>query len=176
MRQITRLLTTLALLPLLQACNGATTEQTTPPDAHALGLEVATFAGGCFWCVEASFEELPGVEQAISGYTGGSFEEPSYEEVAAGITGHLEAVQIYYDPKRISYRQLVEKLWRITDPTDNGGQFHDRGPEYRPAIFHHDETQRQIAEAAIEALDQSRRFDKPISVDLLPYTLFWQAC
>jgi peptide methionine sulfoxide reductase msrA/msrB len=99
---------------------------------------IATFAGGCFWCLEADFEKVPGVEKAISGYTGGHTENPSYEEVSTGTTGHAEAVQVYYDPSKITYQELLEFFWRHIDPTDPGGQFADRGSQYRTAIFYHD--------------------------------------
>ena len=101
--------------------------------------KVATFAGGCFWCMESDFEKVPGVLKVISGYTGGKKENPSYEEVCSGRTGHLEAVQVYYDPDKISYGQLLDIFWRHIDPTDEGGQFVDRGSQYRSAVFYHDE-------------------------------------
>ena len=106
-------------------------------------LEVATFAGGCFWCVEAPFETFDGVDRVISGYAGGSEKDPTYEDVASGKTGHLEAVQVYYDPLVISYVELLDIFWKQFDPTDAGGSFHDRGPQYQSAIFYHDKKQKQ---------------------------------
>lgn len=144
------------------------------PVSHE-GLSVATFAGGCFWCVEAGFEELPGVEDVVSGYTGGSVDNPSYRQVANGGTGHLEAVQVWYDPDRISYDQLLMAHWRQIDPTDGNGQFADRGPEYRPAVFYHDKKQKALAEASLQALAASGRYDKPLRVALLPGGPFYAA-
>ena len=104
-------------------------------------FDIATFAGGCFWCTESDFEKLSGVVKAISGYTGGTRENPSYKEVASGSTKHLEAVQVYFDPSMVTYKELVEYFWKHINPTDAGGQFVDRGPQYRSAIFYHDEEQ-----------------------------------
>ncbi len=169
------LLAAAALLPLLSACNDSRADKTNLPDPALEGLEVATFAGGCFWCVESGFEHLDGVAEAVSGYTGGPEENPGYEQVASGATGHLEAVQVYFDPKVISYGQLVESLWRQTDPTDAGGQFVDRGSQYRTAIFYHDEAQRQVAEASKAALERSGRLDGPVVTEIRPFERFWPA-
>jgi peptide methionine sulfoxide reductase msrA/msrB len=138
-------------------------------------LQKATFAGGCFWCTEADFEKLPGVVKVISGYTGGNKENPTYEEVSSGRTGHLEAVQVYYDPTRITYEELLKYFWRHVDPTDAGGQFVDRGPQYRSAIFYHDEEQKQSAEKSKEALGKSGRFNKPIVTEILKFSKFYEA-
>ncbi|MET0024066.1 MAG: peptide-methionine (R)-S-oxide reductase MsrB [Sedimenticola sp.] len=165
----------IVLLPLLAGCANSKAEFATLPDAKAQGLEVATFAGGCFWCVESGYEKLPGVKEAISGYTGGDFENPTYEQVSSGRTGHIEAVQVYFDPKQISYRELVEALWRQTNPTDNGGQFSDRGREYITGIFYHSEEQKMIAEDSKAALDASGVFDKPVVTGIQPATRFWPA-
>ena len=136
---------------------------------------IATFAGGCFWCTEADFEKVPGVLKVVSGYTGGHKENPSYTEVSSGKTGHLEAVQVYYDPSKITYRELLDFFWRHIDPTDSGGQFVDRGPQYRSAIFYHDEGQKRLAEESKEALGKSGRFDKPIVTEILPFKTFYEA-
>ena len=136
---------------------------------------VATFAGGCFWCVESDFEKVPGVIKVISGFTGGNVANPTYKQVSAGGTGHVEAVQITYDPTRVTYEQLLDVLWRHIDPTDAGGQFVDRGSQYRSAIFYHDEQQRQIAEKSRQALQQSGRFNKPIVTEILPFKAFYVA-
>jgi peptide methionine sulfoxide reductase msrA/msrB len=138
-------------------------------------LRKATFAGGCFWCVEADFEKVPGVVQVISGYTGGSRENPSYEEVSAGGTGHVEAVQVVYDPEKISYNELLDIFWRHIDPTDSGGQFVDRGDQYRSAIFHHDEEQRRVAEKSKAMLQKSGRFEKPITTEIAALDRFYPA-
>jgi methionine-S-sulfoxide reductase len=110
------------------------------------GIEVATFAGGCFWCMEPPFEMLDGVQTVTAGYTGGDVENPGYKEVTTGTTGHYEAVQITYDPEKISYEELLEVYWKQIDPTDAAGQFADQGSQYRTAIFYHDETQKELAE------------------------------
>lgn len=136
---------------------------------------IATFAGGCFWCTEADFEKVPGVVSVISGYTGGHKENPSYAEVSSGKTGHLEAVQVHYDPSKVTYRELVDYFWRTINPTDSGGQFVDRGSQYRSAIFYHDEEQKRLAEESKEALSKSGRFEKPIVTEILPFNTFYEA-
>ena len=138
-------------------------------------LRIATFAGGCFWCTESDFEKLPGVEKVISGYTGGHKENPTYKEVSAGTTGHVEAVQVYYDPSAVTYEAVLDFFWRHIDPTDAGGQFVDRGEQYRSVIFYHDEEQKQLAEKAKKALDKSGVFDKLIVTEILPFTQFYEA-
>ena len=142
---------------------------------QARPLEKATFAGGCFWCIEAPFDKLEGVVSAVSGYTGGKSENPTYEEVSSGSTEHLEAVEITFDPAIISYTQLLDLFWRQFDPTDSGGSFYDRGHQYTSAIFYHDETQRQLAIATKEGLDQSGRFDQPIVTPVRPASSFHPA-
>ena len=137
--------------------------------------EKATFAGGCFWCVEAAFEKLPGVVEVISGYTGGFKENPSYEEVSAGGTGHREAVQITYDPERISYPELLDLFWMQIDPTDGGGQFVDRGAQYKTAIFYHNDEQRMLAEKSKAQLAASGRYDKPLATAIIKSTTFYPA-
>ena len=138
-------------------------------------LKKGTFAGGCFWCTEADFEKLPGVVKVVSGYTGGQKENPTYAEVSSGKTGHVEAVQIYYDPSKISYEELLDTLWKHIDPTDAGGQFADRGGQYRSAIFYHDDEQKRLAEKSKEALGKSGKFNKPIVTEILPFTKFYEA-
>ena len=138
-------------------------------------LAVATLAGGCFWCVESDLEKLPGVKDVVSGYTGGTEPHPDYEEVSSGRTGHFEAVQVFFDPARISYRQVLDAFLRHIDPTDGGGQFADRGRQYRPAIFYNGETQKKEAEEALAALKATGHFDKPLAVQLLPFTFFTNA-
>ena len=130
--------------------------------ATADGFATATFAGGCFWCVESDFDAVPGVVETISGYTGGTVDNPTYKQVTAGGTGHREAVQIRYDPKQVSYERLLHVFWRSVDPTDDGGQFCDRGESYQTAIFVGSEEQRLLAEASREALEQSEVLDAPV--------------
>ncbi len=126
------------------------------------GLEVATFAGGCFWCVESDFDAVPGVVRTVSGYTGGTLADPTYKRVSAGGTGHREAVQIFYDPKQVGYAALVEIFWRSVDPTDGGGQFCDRGESYETAIFANSPEQKQQAEASKGALQRSGVLNQPV--------------
>jgi len=137
--------------------------------------EKATFAGGCFWCTESDFEKVEGVIEVVSGYTGGHKENPTYEQVCSGRTGHYEAVQVVYDPEKISYPQLLEIFWRHIDPTDAGGQFVDRGSQYRSAIFYHDEAQKKAAEESKRALAASDVFQRPIVTEILPLDRFYEA-
>ena len=135
----------------------------------------AVFAGGCFWCTESDFEKIDGVIEVISGYTGGTVDDPTYKQVSAGGTGHVEAVKVIYDPDKISYSRLLDVFWRHVDPTDPGGQFVDRGSQYRSAIFYANEAERQMAESSKQALAASGRFDRPIVTDILPLGEFLEA-
>lgn len=135
----------------------------------------AVFAGGCFWCMEPPFEKLPGVLEVISGYTGGPERAPSYEQVAAGRTGHVEAVRVVYDPARVAFGKLVEVFWRQIDPTDAGGQFVDRGAQYATAIFAATPAERRIAEASKARLAASGRFDQPLVTPIRDRGPFWPA-
>ncbi|MDP4012237.1 MAG: peptide-methionine (S)-S-oxide reductase MsrA, partial [Candidatus Nanoarchaeia archaeon] len=137
--------------------------------------ELATFAGGCFWCTEAGFEKHDGVLEVISGYTGGEEANPTYQEVSASKTGHLESIEVKYDPNKISYTDLLEIFWRMIDPTDDGGSFVDRGNQYRSAIFYHDEEQRQLTEESKKRLESSGRYDKPIVTEILHAGKFYSA-
>ncbi len=166
--------TIFALVLLWSAPLLATAAQ--PAATPAAGrLDKATFAGGCFWCMEPPFEKLDGVHAVTVGYTGGRKQNPTYEEVSAGGTGHAESVQILYDPAKISYEKLLDVYWHNIDPTDGGGQFCDRGSQYRPAIFVHDEEQRRIAESSKAALQKNKPFGGPIVVPIVPATTFWPA-
>ena len=140
-----------------------------------LTIKRATFAGGCFWCTEADFEKLPGVVKVISGYTGGIKENPTYEQVSSGGTGHVEAIQVYYDPSKLSYEELLDFFWKHIDPTDKGGQFVDRGSQYRSVIFYHDEEQKRLAEKSKEALDKSGKYRKPVVTDIIKFVKFYEA-
>ena len=139
------------------------------------GKMVATFAGGCFWCTEADFEKVPGVTEVISGYAGGTEENPTYPQVSSGETGHIESVQVFFEPNQVSYSELLEIFWKHVNPTDKGGQFVDRGPQYRSAIFYHDEEQKQLAEASQKALAESGVFDQPIVTEIRPVGRFYPA-
>ena len=137
--------------------------------------QVATLAGGCFWCVEEAFEQLNGVREVVSGYAGGTEEDPTYKQVSGGQTGHTEAAQIYYNPNIISYAGILQKFWRIMDPTDADGQFVDRGKQYRPEIFVHNEQQRRIAEQSKQWLIENGPFEDPIVVPITEFTNFYRA-
>ena len=165
----------LALMPLFAVLTASMAEDKAQSKSMVKGLEVATFAGGCFWCTESDFEKLEGVKEVVSGYTGGHVDNPTYKQVSRGGTGHIEAVQVFYDPKVVTYSQLLDHLWRHINPTDNGGQFVDRGDSYRPGIFYHNEQQRVAAEKSKAALIESGQFDKPIVTELFKFTKFWNA-
>ena len=179
----------LTLLSVTAACNtGHSTEPTSRPSgastnstgtalapAPEAGQALATFAGGCFWCMEGPFEALDGVSAVLSGYTGGPEQGPTYRMVSSGLTGHTEAVIVYYDPAVVTYETLLDTFWRSMDPTDGAGQFADRGSQYRPAIFAHTPEQRAAAEASKEALQASGRFDEPIVVPIQDAGEFWVA-
>lgn len=136
-------------------------------------LKTAVFAGGCFWCMEKPFDELAGVTSTVSGYSGGRTQNPTYEEVSAGSTGHAEVVQITYDPAKVSYAKLLDVFWRNVDPFDGGGQFCDRGSQYRPAIFVANEDERRAAEASKQALE--KRFARSLAVTFEPVARFYAA-
>ena len=135
--------------------------------------EIATLAGGCFWCLEAVYEQLDGVERVESGYSGGEVDEPTYEQVCSGTTGHAEVVQVHFDPEAISYREILEVLFAIHDPTTLNQQGGDIGTQYRSAIFWHSDEQRQVAEALIEELDASGAFDGQIVTEVVELARFW---
>lgn len=137
--------------------------------------EKATFAGGCFWCMVEPFDQRPGIVSVISGYTGGTVENPTYEQVCSNETGHVEAVQITFDPSIMPYEQLVNSFWQQIDPTDPGGQFNDRGASYQTAIFYHSEEQKQIAEKSKQDLEASGKFLKPIVTEIIPAKTFYAA-
>ncbi len=159
----------LALSPL-----PALNAQTQPaPAASGYTTEVATFGLGCYWCAERDFDKVTGVLETTSGFMGGRRANPTYDEVANGGTGHIEVVEVKYDPAQVSYSELVEFYWHHTDVLDGRGQFCDRGPTYRPIIFTHTPEQQRIAEDAKAALDASHRFDRPVAVEIRPASKFW---
>lgn len=137
--------------------------------------ELATFAGGCFWCMVEPFDERPGIIDIISGYTGGDTKKPTYQEVCSNTTGHVEAVQITFNPDIMPYEELVKLFWQQIDPTDAGGQFNDRGESYETAIFYHNEQQQQIAEQSKQDIDHSGKFSKPIVTPIIPAKTFYKA-
>ena len=172
---IITLLTIAAILAVYhQASSMDTSNNPSVAPAPAM-TRTAIFAGGCFWCTEADFEKVDGVIDAISGYTGGKEVNPTYEQVSSGRTGHVEAVEVIYDPEKVSYAQLLDVFWRHVNPTDDGGQFVDRGPQYKSAIFFGSEAEHQLAEASKEQLAASGRFDKPIVTQIEPAGPFYPA-
>lgn len=138
-------------------------------------LETATFAGGCFWCTEAIFKRLKGVEEVVSGYSGGRSANPSYEAVSSGDSGHAEAIQVKFDPKIISYEQLVEIFFKLHDPTTLNQQGADIGEQYRSVIFYHDESQKETAEKVMEKFEKEEIYQDPIVTEIVPYTNFFKA-
>lgn len=143
--------------------------------ANAQEVDTATFAGGCFWCMEHPFDALDGVISTTSGYTGGHKNHPSYEEVSSGTTGHTEAIKILFDPKRISYKELLDVYWRNSDPTTANRQFCDIGSQYRPAIFYHSEAQQQTAQTSKQALMKHKSFNEAIITEITAASAFWPA-
>lgn len=139
------------------------------------GTQMAVFAGGCFWCTEADFDQVPGVVDTVSGYIGGTARSASYEQVSAGGTEHIEAVAVFYDPNETSYAKLVEAYWPTIDPLTSDAQFCDHGPQYRSALFYADEEQQRTLQASVSALTASGRFEQPIVTELLPQTEFYPA-
>lgn len=162
----------LVALVATPALSGSATHQAEPP---AVGLAVATFAGGCFWCMEPPFDKTEGVVSTTSGYTGGTKPGATYEQVSAGSTGHREAVRVVYDPAKVGYAKLLDVYWHNIDPVDAKGQFCDKGEPYKPVVFVGDEEQRRLAEESKVALERSGRFKQPITVTVEPTGAFWEA-
>ncbi len=138
-------------------------------------LQVATFAGGCFWCMQPAFDKVPGVVKTVVGYTGGHTAHPTYEEVSSGTTGHAESIEITYDPKKVSYRRLLDIFWHNVDPTTAGREFCDVGDQYRSEIFYHDAEQKRLAEASLDEIEKTKPFKDPIVTRIVPATRFWPA-
>ena len=164
----TLLVATLAVATALSAMSASAAAATS-------GHAIATFAGGCFWCMEPPYDELDGVISTTSGYTGGHKPNPTYEEVSAGTTGHTEAVQVVYDPKRISYERLLEVFWRNIDPVTPNAQFCDHGTQYRSGIFYHDAAQQRLADESKRVLEASGRFTAPIVTEIVAVGTFYPA-
>ncbi|MGE0268774.1 MAG: peptide-methionine (S)-S-oxide reductase MsrA [Candidatus Omnitrophota bacterium] len=135
----------------------------------------ATFAGGCFWCIESEFDQMDGILSAVSGYTDGKQKDPTYQEVSSGSTGHTEAVEVTFDPSKVTYAQVLDVFWQNIDPTQKNGQFADKGSQYRTAIFYHDEEQKKAAEQSKKDLEASGKFKDPIVVEIKPATIFYTA-
>ena len=165
--------TTLALAVALLAGPAATLGAGSP---EATGqTSIATFAGGCFWCMQPPFDNTPGVVKTTVGYTGGAVDNPTYEQVSAGGTGHAESIQVEYDPRRVTYEQLLQVFWHNIDPTAKDRQFCDHGHQYRTAIFYHGEAQREAAERSKAALEASGKLPGPIMTEIVPASTFWPA-
>jgi peptide-methionine (S)-S-oxide reductase len=169
----TRLLTLFCIALLSLAAPGSATAQPVPGAKTAAAK--ATFAGGCFWCMEEAFDKVPGVTSTVSGYMGGNVKNPTYDQVSTGRTGHAEAVQVEYDPTKVSYAKLLEAFWRNIDPTQKDGQFCDHGPQYRSAIFYHDEEQKKLAEASRQALQKNKPFRGEIVTEIARAAEFYPA-
>ena len=166
------------ILPLgcdAQQNNDRQVERLDNPELDYQSLDTATFAGGCFWCIEAAFEQINGVEEAVSGYAGGSEENPTYSAVSGGKTGHTETVEIYFDPGKIDYSTLLDIFFTAHDPTQLNRQGPDIGKQYRSAIFFHNEEQKQLAEIKIKDIDASGEYSKKVVTELVPFTKFWMA-
>ncbi|GAB6141655.1 peptide-methionine (S)-S-oxide reductase MsrA [Methylosoma difficile] len=164
-----KLLLMLLWLVSLPLCAEPQNAQSPPQRAKA------TFSGGCFWCMEKPFDPLKGVLETVSGYTGGFVENPSYEAVSSGSTGHVEALQITYDPNKISYQQLLDVYWRNIDPTNDKGQFCDKGAQYRAKIFYHDEGQKRLAEQSKAGLEKDKPFSGPVTTTIEAFKVFYPA-
>jgi len=139
------------------------------------GLKLATFGNGCFWCTEAIFERLNGVQKVVPGYSGGHVENPTYEQVCTGTTGHAESIQITYDPSKIAYDSLLEVFWKTHDPTTRNRQGNDVGPQYRSVVFYHDAEQKRLAESYKSKLESERIWDRPIVTEIVQFSQFWPA-
>ncbi|MDD1618095.1 MAG: peptide-methionine (R)-S-oxide reductase MsrB [Methylococcaceae bacterium] len=165
----------IVIVALLALSSYAETNQQPSPKAKPEHLSVATFAGGCFWCTESDFEKLPGVHEVISGFSGGHVANPTYKEVSKGTTGHVESVQVYYDPNIISYEALLDAFWRMVNPTDNEGQFVDRGEQYRTLIFYQTEDEKAKAERSRQLLNESGRYKAPVITEIRKFEAFYPA-
>ena len=165
----------LCIIALLLSVGTAATQTTSTAKKMSAALDTATFGTGCFWCTEAVFQNLNGVTSVASGYSGGTTSDPSYEEVSTGTTGHAEVCQITYDPKVVSFKELLEAFWKTHDPTTLNRQGNDVGTQYRSVIFYHNAKQKEEAEHYKKALDTSGAFDAPIVTEITPYSNFYKA-
>ena len=171
----TRLLTLFCIALLSLAAPDLATAQAQPVAGMKTATARATFAGGCFWCMEEAFDKVPGVISTVSGYMGGNVKNPTYDQVSTGRTGHAEVVQVEYDPAKVSYGKLLDAFWRNIDPTQKDGQFCDHGPQYRSAIFYHDEEQKKLAETSRQALQKNKPFRGEIVTEITRAAEFYPA-
>lgn len=165
----------LIIFTVFLGCNMSQADKNEKIDLNNPNFQVATFAGGCFWCMEPPYDDLSGIITTTVGYAGGKTEDPTYEEVSTGTTGHAEVVQIVFDTTKITYWALLQTFWRNIDPTNPFGQFADRGSQYRTAIFYHDDKQKELAIKSKGELENSGKFDKPIATEIVPFTKFYPA-
>lgn len=172
--KLTFILPAVAVIALLSSFIGIADSDMSASKA-AGKLEVATLAGGCFWCTESDLEKLPGVVDVISGYAGGDLEKPTYKQVSSGKSGHIEVIEVQYDPKKVSYEQVLDQFFRHIDPTDDKGSFVDRGSQYRPAIFYHNAEQKQVAERFMGEIEALGVFRAPLKTELIKFDKFWPA-
>jgi peptide-methionine (S)-S-oxide reductase len=165
----------IAVLAFLGQAGAADTPTTAKPSDVPANAAVATFASGCFWCTESDFEQVPGVFAAVSGYTGGTVVDPTYQLVTAGSTGHAEAIQVFYDPLKVSYEHLLDVFWHTSDFLDDGGQFCDRGDQYRSEIYYNNDEQRRLAEASKTQLAEARHSNQPVVTKIVRAEAFYKA-
>ena len=177
MKKLSKILVSLVVaLPLVSLLVSQTgTANTMDKAAHSGKTEVATLAGGCFWCTESDLEKLNGVIDVVSGYSGGKLENPTYKQVASGKTEHIEVIKVVYDPSVVNYEQVLDQFFRHIDPTDDKGSFVDRGPQYRPAVFYHDAEQKEIAQNFMNEIEEANLFGAPLKTELIEFKKFWPA-
>jgi peptide methionine sulfoxide reductase msrA/msrB len=177
MKKLSKILVSLVVaLPLVSLFVSQTgTANTMDKAAHSGKTEVATLAGGCFWCTESDLEKLNGVIDVVSGYSGGKLENPTYKQVASGKTEHIEVIKVVYDPSVVNYEQVLDQFFRHIDPTDDKGSFVDRGPQYRPAVFYHDAEQKEIAQNFMNEIEEANLFGAPLKTELIEFKKFWPA-
>lgn len=177
MNKLSKILVSLVVaLPLISLFVSQTgTANTMDKTANSGKSEIATLAGGCFWCTESDLEKLPGVTDVISGYSGGELENPTYKQVSSGKSGHIEVINVTYNPDVVSYEQVLDQFFRHIDPTDDKGSFVDRGPQYRPAVFYHNQEQKDVAQNFMMEIDKAQIFGKPLKTELIEFEKFWPA-
>ncbi|MCC6690911.1 MAG: peptide-methionine (S)-S-oxide reductase MsrA [Bacteroidia bacterium] len=178
MRSLNYLVSCILLSGSLLSCAQTKTKQTKPmktEDVSFKNLDTATFGAGCFWCVEAVYQQVRGVIAVSSGYSGGKLQNPTYKEVCTGTTGHAEVTQLFFDPKQVNFEQLLEVFWKVHDPTTLNRQGNDVGTQYRSVIFYHNATQKELAEKYKKELNASGAWDKPIVTEISPFTVFYKA-
>ncbi|OBS95445.1 methionine sulfoxide reductase [Vibrio lentus] len=177
MNKLSKILVSLVVaLPLISLFVSQTgTANTMDKTANSGKSEIATLAGGCFWCTESDLEKLTGVSDVVSGYSGGELENPTYKQVSSGKSGHIEVINVTYNPDMVSYEQVLDQFFRHIDPTDDKGSFVDRGPQYRPAVFYHNQEQKDVAQNFMMEIDKAQIFGEPLKTELIKFEKFWPA-